>query len=259
VPESVSVALPVLNGGQRFREVLAAVRAQRIDAEVDVVVIDSGSADGSRQAARDAGARVEEIAPSAFSHGATRNRLMTLARGDVVAFLTQDAVPAGDGWLAALVRGFALGADIALACGPQRARPDASPMARRELDAFFARFGDGPRLDRLGDGPLALGPASFFSSVNGAVARWAWERVPFRPVSYAEDHFLAADMLRAGLAKAYVPDAAVVHSHDYPGLGGLRRTFDDFRALSEVHGLREPLSPRFLAARVRSDVAAERA
>jgi rhamnosyltransferase len=256
VPESVSVAVPVLDGGPLFRELLAAVRAQRIDAEVEIVVVDSGSSDDSVDAARAHGAVVETIPRAAFSHGATRNRLMELATGNVVAFLTQDALPAGDGWLAALTGGFSLSADVALVCGPQRARQDARPMVRHELDGFFARFGDAPRVDR---GPAGAGPAGFFSSANGAVARWAWRRVPFRPVAYAEDHHLAADMLGAGLAKAYVPEAAVVHSHEYRGLGGLRRTYDDFSALREVHGLREPLSPRWIAARVRNDVAAERA
>jgi rhamnosyltransferase len=259
VLESVSVALPVLDGGQRFREVLAAIRAQRVAAAVEIVVVDSGSSDGSVEVALEHGARVERIERAAFSHGGTRNRLMELARGDPVAFLTQDALPLGDGWLAALLRGFELAADVALVCGPHRPRPGASPMVRRELTGFFARFGDAPRVDRLGAAPLGLGPASFFSSVNGAVARWAWERVPFRPVAYAEDHFLAADVLRAGLAKAYVPDAAVEHSHDYRGLGWLRRVFDEFSALHDVHGLREPLSPRFVAARIRNDVRAERA
>ena len=256
MPESVSVAVPVLDGGPLFRELLAAVRAQRIGAEVEIVVVDSGSRDGSADAARAHGALVETIPRAAFSHGGTRNRLMELSTGDIVAFLTQDALPAGDGWLAALAGGFALGADIGLVCGPQRARQDASPMVRHDLDAFFARFGEAPRVDR---GEAGLGPETFFSSANGAVARWAWQRVPFRAVAYAEDHFLAADMLRAGLAKAYVPEAAVVHSHDYPGLGTLRRAYDDFSALHDVHGLREPLSPRFVAARVRNDVAAERA
>jgi rhamnosyltransferase len=259
VPESVSVALPVLQGGERFREVLAAIRAQRIDRPVEIVVVDSGSTDGSVPAAREHGATVVEIPRAEFSHGQTRNRLMEMARGAHVAFLTQDAVPAHEGWLAALLGGFALGDDVALVCGPQLPRPEASPMVRHELDGFFARFGAAARVDRLGGAPLGAGPEAFYSSVNGAVARWAWERVPFRPVAYGEDHVLAADVLRAGLAKAYVPDAAVVHSHDYPGLGGLGRTFDDFRVLHEVHGLREPLSPRFIAARVRNDVAAERA
>ena len=106
---------------------------------------------------------------------------------------------------------------------------------------------------------MAAGPATFFSSANGAVARWAWERVPFRPVAYAEDQLLAREMLAAGLAKAYVPEAAVVHSHDPPPLRAFRRYFDDFRALAAVNGVREPLTPRYIAARVRNDVAADRA
>jgi glycosyltransferase involved in cell wall biosynthesis len=252
---SVTVAIPVLNGGPLLGEVLDAVAAQAGVGPVELLVIDSGSTDGSRELARSRGARVVEIAPAEFSHGGTRNRLMELSGGDHVAFLTQDSVPADAGWLAALLGGFALADDVALVCGPYLPRPGDSPMVRRELLEFFARFG-GPRVDRGDGGP---GPQTFFSSANGAVARWAWERVPFRPVAYAEDQQLARDVLAAGLAKAYVPEAAVVHSHDHPPLRALRRYFDDFRALAEVHGHREPLTPRYIAARVRNDVAADRA
>ena len=252
---TATVAIPVLNGGPLLGEVLAAVAAQQVDRPVELVVIDSGSTDGSVALARRHGARVEEIPPAAFSHGGTRNRLMELATGDHVAFLTQDSVPAGPGWLAALLRGFALADDVALVFGPHRPRPGASPMVRRELLELFARFGE-EQVDR---DAAQGGRATFFSSANGAVARWAWERVPFRPVAYAEDMVLARDMLAAGLAKAYVRDAAVIHSHDLPPLKAFRRYFDDFRALADVNGLREPLTPRYLAARVRGDVAADRA
>jgi glycosyltransferase involved in cell wall biosynthesis len=250
---TVTVAIPVRDGGARLGEVLAAVRAQRVEHEL--LVIDSGSGDGSAELARRHGARVVEIPPAEFSHGGTRNRLMELASGDQVAFLTQDSVPAGRDWLAALLGGFGRGDDVALTFGPHLPRPDASPMVQRELRELFARFG-GERVDR---GEAALGPATFFSSANGAVARWAWERVPFRPVAYAEDQLLARDMLAAGLAKAYVPEAAVVHSHDLPPVQAFRRYFADFRALAQVNGLREPLTPRYVAARVRGDVAADRA
>jgi rhamnosyltransferase len=252
---TVTVAIPVLNGGSLLGEVLEAVGRQELDEPVEIVVIDSGSTDGSRAVARRHGARVVEIPRGEFSHGGTRNRLMELSTGEHVAFLTQDSLPAGPGWLAALRRGFALAEDVALVCGPYLPRPDASPMVRRELVEFFAGFG-GPRVDR---GTVALGPATFFSSANGAVARWAWEQVPFRPLPYAEDQGLARDVLARGWAKAYVPDAAVLHSHDHPPLRALRRCFDDFRALAEVHGHREPMTPRYMAARVRGDVAADRA
>jgi len=238
----VTVALPVLDGGPLLGEVLAAVRGQEVERPMELLVIDSGSSDGSPALARRHGARVVEIPRAEFGHGRTRNRLMELSEGDHVAFLTQDATPAHPRWLAALLDGF--GADVALVFGPQRPRPDASPMVRRELIELFDRI--------EGDG-------AFFSSANGAVARWAWERVPFRDVAYGEDHALAADMRAAGLAKAYAPDAEVIHSHDLPPLRAFRRYFDDFRALARADGLREPLTPRSLAARVRNDVAADRA
>ena len=60
-----------------------------------------------------------------------------------------------------------------------------------------------------------------------------WEQVPFRDVAYAEDHLLAQDMLRAGFAKVYMPDAAVVHSHEYSAWQWLRRSFDESRAIAE--------------------------
>jgi glycosyltransferase involved in cell wall biosynthesis len=253
---AITVAVPVYNGARYLDEVLGAVRAQRVDGEVEILVVDSGSTDGSLEIAERHGARIHRIPKHEFSHGGTRNRLMELATGDHVAFLTQDSVPAHRGWLAALLSGFTRGDDVALSCGPYLPRAADSPMVRRELTEFFDRFG-GARLDR-GDG-AAPGPATFFSSANGAVARWAWERVPFRPIGYAEDQQLARDVLAAGLAKAFVPEAAVVHSHDHPPLRALRRYFDDFRGLADVYGHREPLSPRYVAARIRNDVAADRA
>lgn len=243
----VTVALPVLDGGPLLGEVLAAANAQEVDRPVELLVVDSGSTDGSPQLARRHGARVVEIPREDFSHGGTRNRLMELAGGDHVAFLTQDSTPAHRQWLAALLRGFTLADDVALVFGPHRPRPDASPMVRRELLEAFERYQPG------------IDGSHFFSSANGAVARWAWERVPFRDVDYAEDHVLARDMLAAGLRKAYVPEAEVLHSHDHPPLKAFRRYFDDYRALGRVNGLREPLTPRYIAARVRNDVAADRA
>jgi glycosyltransferase involved in cell wall biosynthesis len=255
----VSVALPVRNGAAHLDAVLAAVRAQRVDRPMEIVVVDSGSTDGSVRIARDHGARVEEIPPAAFSHGGTRNRLMELARGEHVAFLTQDAEPADERWLARLLSGFGVAKDVALTCGPYRPRPGASPMVARELESWFASFtADGrPRVDR--GAAAGTGPATFFSSANGCVARAAWRRIPFRAVPYAEDQQLALDLLRAGYAKVFLPDAAVLHSHDYAPLDAFRRVFDEFRALREVHGFRAPLAARPVLGRIRREVARDRA
>ena len=180
---------------------------------------------------------------------------MERAEGDHVAFLTQDAVPADGAWLERLLAGFELAGDVALVFGPYLPRPDASAMVARELLDWFGRLApDGAgRVDRLADAergadPRTLyGQRSYFTDANGCVARAAWEEVPFRPVPYAEDHALALDMLRAGYAKAFVPAAAVIHSHEYSAGGWLRRAFDEARAIHDVYGFATPADPRVTA------------
>jgi rhamnosyltransferase len=187
---------------------------------------------------------------------------MARASGDHVAYLTDDSVPASDAWLASLLRAFDLAPDVALAYGPYRPRPHASVMVTRELTEFFAALSpDGrPRVDRgLRDEDRRPGPVTFFTDANSCIARWAVERVPFRHVSFAEDQLLATDMLSAGFAKAYMPDAAVVHSHDYPPLERFGRYFDEFRALREVHGHVEKVGIRHTLGTIRRNVARDRA
>jgi glycosyltransferase involved in cell wall biosynthesis len=259
---TVSVAIPVLNGGASFREVLAAVARQRLDAEVELVVADSGSTDGTREFAVEQGARVVDIAPGTFTHSHARNVLMEHSAGDHVAFLTDDSVPASETWLAKLVDAFAIDDDIALAYGPYVPRADASPMVARELTEFFGSLSpDGRiRVDRgLREEDRRPGPVAFFTSANGCVARWAWERVPYRDVSYAEDRLLGAEMMEAGYAKAFHPGAGVVHSHSYGPVSQFHRCFDEWRGLREVLGLVESANPRHVGGRLRNEVKADRA
>jgi rhamnosyltransferase len=256
----VTVAIPVRDGGELFERTLAALARQSVEHEL--LVCDSGSRDGSPAAARAHGARVLEIAPEEFDHGATRNLLMRAARGARVALLSQDAEPASEHWLARLLAGFELAEDVTLVYGPYLPRADAAPAVRLELEGWFASLSpDGrPRVERLRPGEPSpaprelLGRRGFFTDANACVARAAWSRVPFREVPYAEDRVLALDMLRAGYAKAYVPDAAVWHSHDYTAAQELRRCFDEWRGLREVYGWREPASPLRLARQLRGEL-----
>ena len=250
----VTVAIPVLNGARYLDEVLAAVRGQRVDRELEILIVDSGSTDGSLEIARRHGAVVHEIEAGQFSHGGTRNRMMAMARGEHVAFLTQDATPASDRWLGALLEGFGQAEDVAAVFGPHEARPDASHMIKSEMERHFASWGNGgrevdvQRLDRSPEGIAAYrdfpGQLTFLSDVNCAVARWAWERVPYREVPYAEDQLLGRELIEAGFAKVFHPEARVLHSHDYPALAFFRRYFDEFRSLREVLGFRQPWGPR---------------
>jgi glycosyltransferase involved in cell wall biosynthesis len=264
VPGTVTVAIPTLNAGPGFARTLAAVRSQHLeDQDLELLICDSGSSDGTVVLARSHGAEVIEIPPEQFSHGGTRNLLMSRSRGDHVAFLTQDAVPAATDWLGALVAAFALAPGVGLTFGPYRPQPGARLSVVRELTSWFESFSDGePRIDTLApegrDAPPGhfMGHLGFFTDANGCVARAAWREVPFREVAYAEDHLLAQDMLRAGYAKVYVPEAAVIHSHEYSPGQRLRRSFDEARAVHEVYGF--ALDGRSAIRNVRGGVSGDR-
>ncbi len=245
---AITVAIPTRNGGEIFEQVLQALSRQRLESgSLELLVCDSGSSDGTREVARGHGAAVIEIPADEFSHGGTRNLLMERAAGEYVAFLTQDSVPADELWLTRLLSGFSAAPGVGLVFGPYRPRPGASLMVARELTQWFASLSPdgGPRIDRIdpseGEVPVRalLGARGYVTDANGAVSRAAWEEVRFRPVPYAEDHVLAHDMLRAGFAKVFVPEAVVVHSHDYSELEWLRRSFDEARALDGIYGFAE--------------------
>lgn len=256
-----TVAIPTRDGGELLARTLSALASQTVKHEL--LVCDSGSTDGSVELARTYGARVLEIAPAQFSHGGTRNLLMAEATGTRVALLTQDAQPADERWLERLLGGLEIAPDVGIAFGPYRPRPNASPPVRMELERWFSSLAPEakPCVERLTEQERRalptrslIGRRGYFTDANACLKRSAWERVPFREVAYAEDRVLAIDMLRAGYAKAFVPGAAVLHSHDYTAAQELRRCFDEWRSLREVYGWREPVGPAYMVRQLRGQL-----
>ena len=60
----ISIVIPVKDGGPDLVRCLDAIALQQIDEDVEIVVVDSGSTDGSPARAERAGARVESIPSS---------------------------------------------------------------------------------------------------------------------------------------------------------------------------------------------------
>jgi glycosyltransferase involved in cell wall biosynthesis len=245
---AVSAVIPVKDGERYLRELLTALQREGVD---EILVIDSGSRDGSVRIAGEAGVELLQIAPESFSHGATRNLGAERTSGELICFLTQDATPQ-PGWLAAYREAFTLDDRVGAAYGPHLARPDTSPMIARELDEFFATFSPegGPAVQRRGD-------ATFLSNVNACYARACWEQVRFREIAYSEDQAFGADMLDAGWSKVYHPGAAVLHAHDYGAVEFMRRYFDEYRGLRESSGHVEPFGVLATARFVRHNVGAD--
>jgi rhamnosyltransferase len=220
----ISVVIPVKDGGADLVRCLNAIARQQVDEELEVVVVDSGSRDGSPDRARSLGARVHSIAPGEFQHGHARNLGARLARGETLVFTSQDAYAASDSWLANLVAPLRRDDTLAGAYGRQLAHADARPPERYFLDFLY---GPEPRVQRLEQVDELSFEVTLFSNVNSALRRVVWAAFPFADdIAMSEDQEWSRRVLLAGLGIAYEPEAAVYHSHTYSLASAMRRFFD---------------------------------
>lgn len=241
-----------------IRRVLEGAISQEVDGDFEVLVIDSGSTDGTLKILEEfPTVRVHEIPHSEFGHGKTRNLAAQLAGGEFVAFLTHDAVPIGTGWLQSLLRPFAINDRVVAVLGSQSPRTHCFPLLKYEIEGMFAGLGSPTAVTvsykELFDGdPVALTRASFYSDVNSATRReFLLSTIPYRDVTYAEDQLFGRDILEAGYMKAYAPQAAVEHSNDLTLHEYGKRIFDETVGLRKI-GFDIPLMTR--RAQVRSIV-----
>ena len=231
-----SVIVPVKNGGVLLTKILAGVLEQQTSWLFDVLVIDSGSTDGSQQRVRDLGIPLHEIEPAEFGHGKTRNLGASLTAGEFIVYLTHDALPADQYWLQNLIAAAELTPDTAGAFGSHYAYPESGPIIARELTEHFAGFGSEPVSVRMDDPQRYADEESyrqflhFFSSNNSCLRRSVWQHIPLPDVDFAEDQTWAKSIIEAGYAKAFAPNAGVFHSHSFGVLESYRRAFDEARS-----------------------------
>ena len=221
----ISVVIPVKDGGADLVRCLDAIASQHVDEDVEVVVVDSGSRDGSVEAARTRGASVHEIPPQEFGHGRTRNLGASLAGGDVLVFTSQDAYARDESWLATLTAPLRGGGRVAGVYGRQLPHADARPPERYFLEFLY---GPEPRVQRA---PAGGGEPTFeqtlFSNVNSAIPKRVWEELPFADdLIMSEDQEWSRRALLAGWELVYEPRATVFHSHSYSVADAFRRFFD---------------------------------
>ena len=219
----ISIVIPVKNGGQDLRRCLDGIARQRVDDEVEVVVVDSGSSDGSDALAESAGARVHRIPPHEFNHGGTRNLGASLARGEALVFTSQDAVAERDDWLALLTAPLR-DPGVAGAYGRQVAHEDANPPERFFLDFLY---GERARVQRVASPAELSMRTTLFSNVNSAIRRDVFERFRFvDDINMSEDQEWSQRVLLAGHAIVYEPRATVRHSHAYTLRTAFRRFYE---------------------------------
>jgi rhamnosyltransferase len=213
----VSVVIRAKNEARWIGESLDAVFGQRLDGDFEVVLVDSGSTDGTLEIVRRFPSHLIEIAPESFTYGRALNIGIEAARGEFIASISAHSTPADDTWLGNLLEPFG-DPSVAGVYGRQLPRDNATLM---ELLGMRLSGVMDDRARRHTRNPM-------FSNANGAYRRALCLATAFdEEVWGAEDLAWARAMLRVGYEISYQPTAAVYHSHGEPFLRHVRRTLRD--------------------------------
>ena len=195
----VSIVIRTKNEQRYIGQVLDKVFSQNYSDPFEVVVLDSGSTDATRDIVARYPARLHRTDPKTFTYGRALNQGAALATGEQMVHLSAHCIPADALWLKTLT---ALLDDPAIAATFGRQKPllGVNPFEEMELQAIFPSDLNRPCL-------------SIFSNSNCAIKRDVLLRYPFdEEIPFAED-FLWRTLLPEAYKSVYVPEASVYHSH----------------------------------------------
>lgn len=221
---NISLIIPTYNASPYLPSLLGKLAAQTIK-DFELIIIDSSSTDNTLETAEFFHAKTFTIPKEDFDHGGTRNAGAKKARGDILVFMTQDAVPADEYSLENLVEPLSSNNEIAAVFGRQLPNPDASPIASH-LRLF--NYPETSYVRCLADRSIYGIRTIFLSNSFSAYRKSALDKIGgFREhLIFGEDTHAAAQLLTAEYRVAYAADAAVYHSHDYTPVQEFRRYFD---------------------------------
>ena len=210
---TVSIIIPTLNAEKELPNLLKALHFQRQTIH-EIIIIDSASTDRTVDICKsDPSVTLLQILRTEFDHGKTRDLALRHSSGNIVVFLTQDALPANDVFLSNLIAPLQK-ENVAVSTGRQLPKPDATRMEK--LIRYF-NYPAESYIRSIDDLPF-MGIKTFFcSDVCAAYNRELYLKLGgFNyPIKTNEDMFFAAKAINSGYRIAYTADAQVVHSHNF--------------------------------------------
>lgn len=233
---TVSVVIPAYNAGPTMKTLLKSLFGQRGVRKVQVVVVDSGSTDGTPKLCRKNGAKVVEISQSEFSHSYSRNLGAKTACGDILIFMTQDAMPVNENWMSSLIKPIVSGEAVAVSC--KDLCPEGTDIYY--LMAMWNHWGfvgirERDRLYRLEQNETAesLRRKASLNDVSTAIDAQVFKKFFYR-FDYAEDLDLGLRLLKAGYTIKLLASTQSVHGHNRSAGYYLKRSYVEARTLVSI-------------------------
>lgn len=198
-----SIIIRALNESRHLDELLRTVAQQETAGGLrwEVVLVDSGSTDGTLEIAKKHQCHIIRISREEFSFGHSLNIGCEAARGDILVMISGHCVPIGSNWLQRLCRPIMEG-KASYVYGRQVGGPESYFSECRIFAKYYPESAQGRQ------------NGFFCNNANSAIARAIWEEFRFNEeLTGLEDMELAKRIVENGGRIEYLPEACVHHHH----------------------------------------------
>lgn len=199
-----SVIVRTFNEARHLPRALAQLTAQIVpspDPALELIVVDSGSTDGTPEIARRAGARVLTISREEFTFGRSLNLGCESARGEFLVFISGHCIPLASTWLEELLSPFQ--------------NPAVGLVYGRQVGGSSTKFSEARVFAKYYPPDAPSQSSSFCNNANAALRRSLWRRFRFEEdLTGLEDLAMGKKLAHAGFTVSYASLAVVQHLHE---------------------------------------------
>jgi rhamnosyltransferase len=217
-----SIVIRAYNEEKHIGRLLQGIRQQTIK-DVEIILVDSGSTDGTVSMAESFGARIVRIPSNEFTFGRSLNLGIQAATLELIVIASAHVYPVYPDWLESLLHPFEDG-NIALTYGKQRG-PATAQFSEQQIYHHWYPEVSQPRQATV-----------FCNNANAAIRKSLWEKNPYdETLTGLEDLAWAKWAKEQDYDIAYVAEAEIIHVHDETPQGVFNRYRREGMAFKQIY------------------------
>ncbi len=216
-----SIVIRSYNEERHIGRLLDGIMQQSVK-DIEIILVDSGSTDGTISIAANYPVKVIIIKPDEFTFGRALNKGCSAAKGEMLVFASSHVYPSYNDWVERLVTPFR-DPKIALVYGRQIGNGETKYSEHQIFSKWFP------------ENSISSQDHPFCNNANAAILRSMWEKLPYdETLTGLEDIDWAKRTIESGYQIAYAADAEVVHVHNESPQGIYNRYRREAIALKRI-------------------------
>ena len=242
----VSVVIPTYNGLNDIKTLISSLQKQK-NVNLEIVVVDSGSTDGTVEYLRENNVELITIPNNQFSHSGARNLGASKASGKYLLFMTQDANITNEEFVCEFLQPILKGEAVACICR-QTPRKDADLYARfcvYQFNEFVGLYKDliteySSKYDKVTERQMAQ-----LNDVCCIIDKGIFDKYKYSG-EFAEDLELGRRLIKDGYNLYHMSNLEIIHSHTRNSFYFFCRSYVDQNFFSNIKMYDEELIDKVL-------------